>query len=317
MKKVSILILLFFASAGAMQSHAQLLRKLGERVEQKVNDRIERKVDQNIDKALDKAEESLTETESSAVEPEKTTTEVVSTTTAVDTNPITDGIIMVGSDCSDFIWFKSNAMMEFDYMDDKGKSVMKTKMRVTNISNEGIATVADVLTSDDKGNEFNMQFKCAGDKLYMDFAAMMKQAMEQQNVENSAEVEEASKNLEMGFSDGFMSFPKNMYPGQKLDDITFTMKTGTSGVNMEITSALLERSVVSRETITTPAGTFDCLKITGKRSSRMKVMGMNRNMGNPELEITWFAPGLGFIKQEYYSEKGKLISSSQLIAYEL
>src|SRR5690606_38385875 len=120
-----------------------------------------------------------------------------------------------------------------------------------------------------------------------------KQAMAEQNVENSAEVEEASENLEMGFSDGFMSFPKNMYPGQKLDDITFTMKTGASGMKMEMTSDLLDRNVVAREKITTPAGTFDCLKVTGKRSRRMKVMGMKKEMGNDMAEMPWVSPGFG------------------------
>src|SRR5690606_4374084 len=152
--------------------------------------------------------------------------------------------------CSDFIWFKSGAMMEFETKDGSDKVVHKSKMVISKIYPEGKATVADVLASDNMGNEFTLQYKCADDKLYMDFAAAIEEAMKKAGNDTEANAEQIKnirENTEMNFSDGFMSFPKNMYPGQKLDDVVFSLKTGTSQIAMEVVSKLLDRKVESKE----------------------------------------------------------------------
>src|SRR5690606_9846727 len=214
----------------------------------------------------------------------------------------------------------SGAMMEFESKDGDGENVHQSKMVVSKIYSEGDVTVADVKSSDNMGNEFTMQYKCADDKLYMDFAAAIEEAMKKsgQDGASSEDIQKVRENTEMNFSDGFMSFPKNMYPGQTLDDVTFSLKTSTSpNLSMEVVSTLLDRKVEKKEQVTTPAGTFDCLKISGKRSTSMKIMGMNKNMGDPSVDYLWFAPGIGVIKQESYNGKGKLESSTQLKAYKL
>ncbi|MEO6683559.1 MAG: hypothetical protein ABIN48_12125, partial [Ginsengibacter sp.] len=112
--------------------------------------------------------------------------------------------------------------------------------------------------------------------------------------------------------EGFMDIPKNMYPGQKLNDVNFTMKTKSSGMEMVITTNLVDRTVGAKEKVTTPAGTFECMPISGLRKSGMRVMGINRKMGNPTKEITWYSPGIGIVKSESYDAKGK-VESSQIL----
>ncbi|MEO8720656.1 MAG: hypothetical protein ABI297_05580, partial [Ginsengibacter sp.] len=72
-----------------------------------------------------------------------------------------------------------------------------------------------------------------------------------------------------------------------------------------------------KEKITTPAGTFDCVKVTGNRKTTMNLLGKERNMGKPTQEHVWIAPGIGTIKQENYTEKGKLESMSHLIEFSM
>jgi len=325
MKKIFVLItMLLFV--GVSTSEAQVLKGFGKKLEKKVQERIDRKADRSVDKVLDKVEDKTDKTINNALEESSRNDKAEASTTSVKPNEVLsnnekmEGAIMLSNNCSDFIWFKSGAMMEFEAKDESDAVVHKSKMVVSKIYSQGEATVADVLTSDNMGNEFTMQFKCANDKLYMDFAAAIEEAMKKAgngSEVNTEEIKNIRENTEMNFSDGFMSFPKNMYPGQKLEDVVFTMKTGDAQFAMEIVSKLLDRKVDAKEKITTPAGTFDCLKISGKRSSSMKMMGMNKNMGDSTVDYIWFTPGIGVVKQESYSEKGKLINSSQLTAYKL
>lgn len=320
-----LLIMFMVSGFSVSQSSGQLIKGLKEKVGKKVEQRADRKVDKTIDQALDatenEAEKSLKASpaeknnEAGAIAngnpPSAETTEVPSTAR------IADGLVMVAGDCNDFIWFKTGSMMKFEAQDGKGKTLNQSKMLVEKVYNKDGATIADVNMSDDKKNEFTMQFKCAGDKLYMDFSAAVKEMMAKSNPENKDAMQAASENVEMGFSDGFMSFPKNMYPGQTLDDAVFIMKTNSGNMGMDITSALTGRKVVAKETVTTPAGTFECIKVESNRKTTMKILGKDRNMGKPTQEYVWLSPGIGTIKQETYSEKGKLESMSHLVAFEM
>ncbi len=325
MKRLFILIMLFLFT-GTTISEAQILKGLGKKLEQKVQQKIDDKIDRSADKVLDKADKETDKPLDNVLDgsSESVESSVVEVSTAMPNevvamnNARVEGAVMISDDCSDFIWFKSGAMMEFESKDEGDNVIHKSKMLVSKIYSQGVATVADVISTDNMGNEFTLQFKCAGDKLYMDFASAIETAMKESgnNSETDAEqIKTIRENTEMNFSDGFMSFPKNMYLGQKLEDVVFTMKTGTSQFAMEIVSSLLDRKVDGREQLTTPAGTFDCVKISGKQSSSMKVVGVNKSMGEATIDYIWFTPGIGVIKQASYTEKGKLINSSQLTSY--
>ena len=72
-----------------------------------------------------------------------------------------------------------------------------------------------------------------------------------------------------------------------------------------VKNTITENEVVDREEITTPAGTFKCYVV--KQTSSGRVMGIKS-----ETTIkTWYARGIGAVKQETYS-KGELFGSSVL-----
>src|SRR5690606_1579106 len=155
-----------------------------------------RETDKPLDDVLDgssKRDENLVDASSSSVP-----NEVIATNDAM-----VEGALMISDDCSDFIWFKSGAMMEFEAKDKGDKVIHRSKMLVSKIYSQGGATVADVITSDNMGNEFTLQFKCAGDKLYMDFAAAMEAAMKESGNDTEANAEQIKtirENTEMNFS---------------------------------------------------------------------------------------------------------------------
>ncbi len=336
-KKLTLLLVFVFAGMFTTDSNAQILKKLGKKVEQQAERRAERRVDKTINKGFDKVEEGVDKSVKEGTKKgdknseNKTDRELADTmdnnefSFLTDDKPYSleeaktvkmkDGLVMVSANCDEYIWFKQGATMSYKTTSGSGKKqeVMNSKMVVKNVSNEKGKKVSVINVSSDDVKDFDMDIKylCSGNNLYVDMAAAMKQAMAkagQDNPQASAVVDD----MEMGFGEGFMEIPKNMYPGQKLNDVNFTMKTKSSGMEMVVTTNLSERKVGVKERVVTPAGTFLCMPITGTRKTTMKMMGMNRNMGKPTTETIWYAPEIGMIKTESYDAKGK-VESSQIL----
>lgn len=324
MKKIATLIALVLVIGIANESEAQILKGFGKKLEKKLEKKIEQKADRHVDKVIDKADRETDKPIDGVID--GTGSNKDKKAAKQERNQISqsqilsEGLLMMGDNCSDFLWFKKGAMMEFETKDGKGKSINKSKMDVLSVNNHGGVLVAKVLGSSDQlEQDIEMDYKCAGDKMYMDFGSMMKQAMEQagQSGADDAQVQRVLDNTSINFDDGFMSFPKRMAPGQLLDDVSVSIVSSpTPQTSMEMRTTLTDRKVVSKEKVTVASGVFDCVKISGVRETSIKIMGMNQNL-KPETEYLWFAPGIGVIKQENYNAKGKLSSSMELSAYKL
>lgn len=100
--------------------------------------------------------------------------------------------------------------------------------------------------------------------------------------------------------------PANLAVGQTLKDgtITMTMKnTAVQMMNMRIT--VKNRKVEAIETITTPAGTFECYKISYNVESKMMFTMESKG-------VEWIAKDVGMIKSESHDKNGKLTGSTVL-----
>lgn len=84
----------------------------------------------------------------------------------------------------------------------------------------------------------------------------------------------------------------------------------TLRVNMgpqTFTFNLWEGKVGGMESITTPAGTFDCFKVT-------YTMKINMGANSQKIYVTeWYAPGIGMVKSVNADKKGNLIAQEELI----
>ena len=86
------------------------------------------------------------------------------------------------------------------------------------------------------------------------------------------------------------------------------MKMG-GAINMNTNVETINRKVEKQESITTPAGTFDCYVIYSETKTKM----MMANKTFPSR--TWLAKGVGMVKQESYNKNGKLMGSMVLTQY--
>jgi len=98
------------------------------------------------------------------------------------------------------------------------------------------------------------------------------------------------------------SYPSDMAVGYT-NDYKFTAKT----MGMEVVTTGKDR-VVGQESVTTPAGTFDCLKVETEMT--IVVMGQTQQMKT----TTWMAHGVGQVKTEVRDNAGSVMNGNTLIS---
>ena len=99
----------------------------------------------------------------------------------------------------------------------------------------------------------------------------------------------------------YIEYPSNMTAGDNLKDGHMELEMYNKGMKQTLTLDVINRKVEGKEKITTPAGSWDCYKITNNTKMKMKTMGIGVPMN---MDVTeWFAPGFGVVKtQSKYGE---------------
>ncbi len=114
----------------------------------------------------------------------------------------------------------------------------------------------------------------------------------------------------------FIAIPPSLSVGDKLPDTdgNIVMKMGNNDMVVNTTNFHMKnREVIAKESLTTPAGTFDCLKIKQDIDTEVKIMMINRKeSGASEL---WIAEGVGVVRSNYLDKKGKIESYTILTRY--
>lgn len=191
-----------------------------------------------------------------------------------------------------------------------------TKFQLTNYDkNDKAEAVIDYLVKESTGNsaiiyyelkdengEVNLSSEygiiCENDGISIDFNSLAAPGMMEQY-----------QDMEVDLSGTNLYLPNNLSAGQSLPDADLLMSVQMAPLNMKMTIRIFDRKVEGEETITTPAGTFDCIILS--QSSETK-MGVKVSASSRE----WYAPGVGLVKQESYNKKGKLLSKSLLTKFE-
>ena len=208
------------------------------------------------------------------------------------------------SDCSMFYPFKEGVKLEYTYYDKKGKlesksqSVIKTVKALPN----GVEAVITNTIFDKKDKEqFAGEYliRCEGGVVKMDASTMLNPAMQQ-----------SFANMEVSIEGEDLTIPKKLTEGQELPDASTNIKAGTGGINIvNMTVNITDRRVLGKESVTTPAGTFDCYKVT--QTTDVKMM-----LGKEFSSIEYYAEGIGVVRSETYDKKGNLDGYMELTSFE-
>ena len=199
------------------------------------------------------------------------------------------GVGLHAQDCKQYFFLQSNKTIEMSMYNKKGDPAGKTVYIISDVQNAGGVTTGTINSEifDKKGKSVAKavnNVKCTGGVMQMD----MKMMIPQQQMEQF-------KNMEMKAESNYLEYPANMKEGDQLKDANFTMTAQNGPVPYNMDMKISERKVLGKESVTTPAGTWECFKISSKSKINMK-MGINIPMNFETTE--WYAPGFGIVKSE-------------------
>ncbi len=208
------------------------------------------------------------------------------------------------TDCSMFYPFKEGVRMEYTYFDKKDKMetrTVSTVKAVKQLPNGVEATITNTVFDKKDKEQFSGEYlvRCENGVIKMDASAMLNPAMQQ-----------SFSNMEVAIEGEELAIPKKLEVGQELPDASTNIRAGTGGINIvNMTVNITDRKVVGKETITTPAGTFDCYKLS--QTTDVKMM-----LGKSFSSVEYYAEGVGVVRSETYDKKGGLDGYMVLTAFE-
>ena len=151
--------------------------------------------------------------------------------------------------------------------------------------------------TDSKNNKSTHEYtmRCEGGNFYVD----MRNFVDQKSMESF-------KDMEVKVDSKDMMYPAGLAAGQTLPDASITISAGSGGVSlMNLVVNITNRKVAGTESVTVPAGTFECYKITYDVETKL--------MFKISTTVTEYVNmGAGNVKTETYDKKGKLMGSSVL-----
>jgi hypothetical protein len=201
------------------------------------------------------------------------------------------------SQCNEIYPFTEGSRFEYEHQDKKGKVTTRSVNTFKNVSGTGHNMRATVVQEiiDTKKNErigsTESEWVCENGVL--NFTV------------NTISTVDSGKPGDPGMTVDVtgdkMDVPSNLAVGQTLRDMKYNMKMSMSGMTiMDRDFTVKDRRVESKETVTTPAGTFECFKITFATTSE-------KGIGKGTIKSAmWYAKGVGLVKTENYTDDGKL-----------
>lgn len=196
--------------------------------------------------------------------------------------------------CSMFYPFREGVALEYASYgkDDKLESRTHTVVKkVKTLPNGAEALLASTIFDKRDKEQFSGEYtvRCEGGAVKMDASSLLGPGMQQ-----------SFSNMEVAMEGEGLVIPGQLKVGQKLPDASTSIRAGTRGVNVvDMTVSVTGRKVVGQETVSTPAGTFDCYKLS--QTAEVKMM-----ISKSFTTMEFYAPGVGVVRSETYDSQGEL-----------
>jgi len=206
--------------------------------------------------------------------------------------------------CDAYLPLVKGKTFEIQHFNGKNKLQSTATHTITNVSSSGGATVATIqsVVKDSKDKEtakLEYALKCTGSSILIDMKSFL-----------SPEMLKGWQNMEMKVEGGDLEFPLDMSAGSTLKDGKIKIDVLTNGVPVtSINSEYNNRKIEGTESITVPAGTFSCTKLSFDIKTTTK-LGFSFTTENKSVE--YFSKGKGVVKSEIYDKKGSLIGYNVL-----
>lgn len=191
-------------------------------------------------------------------------------------------------------------VLGYQNTDAKGKVTGTTRTSCIDVSQMGASVnykvksdYTDAKSEKQSSHEYTM--RCENGKFYVDMQSFI-----------DPKSMEGFKDMEISVEGNDMMYPSDLSAGQTLPDANITISAGSGGVSiMNMVVTITNRQVVGTETVTVPAGTFECFKITYNIETKL--------MFKVNCTVTEYVNmGVGNVKTETFDKKAKLLGTTLL-----
>ncbi len=206
-------------------------------------------------------------------------------------------------ECDEVLFMKKGALLTYTDYNKKGKELSSTVHETISVTQENdlYTAIIKATRKDQKNKEtFTTDFKtrCEGGLFSVDMIRFF-------NYDKLSEQQQ--EGLKLKIDGDVLEFPVNSKIGDQLDDGHITLKLNNQGFTLiTMTFDIKNRKIVGEESITTPAGTFDCQKVTFDFESKFGIIKVKGS------GVEWYHNNVVVIKSESYNKKGKLTGYHQL-----
>jgi|GEM_PF-321792 hypothetical protein len=105
--------------------------------------------------------------------------------------------------------------------------------------------------------------------------------------------------------DGIVYIPNTLEEGDELpesDPFKLTLKVSLQGMSIsgDINIKITDRKVENKENVTTPAGTFDCIRLNEENEFSINMVMVNQS--ERIKSVSYLTPGIGIVKSETYHQ---------------
>jgi hypothetical protein len=192
--------------------------------------------------------------------------------------------------CTSYYYLQNNKTVEISIYNKKGDVTGRQVYTVSDVSTSGGTTKGTVNSEmfDKKGKSAAKAkgvMQCKGGVIMIDMKMSLPAAQQEQFGNTDAKAD----NL-------YIEYPASMNIGDALKDASMDLDITTSGMQQSIKVNTTNRKVEGKESITTPAGTWECFKISYKSKMVIKTVGIGIPVNIEGTE--WYAPGFGVVKTE-------------------
>ena len=200
------------------------------------------------------------------------------------------------SQCNPYFKFEEGSTWEITNYNGKDKSQGRQTTKILSKDANGDGWNATMqMTLYDKKDELvfdkELEMSCQGGVVSMDITRLIPDEQLQ-----------AFKDMNMKIEMDDLEIPAKLEAGMVLDDGSITI---SGDIPMTMTIMITDRLVEGKESVTTPAGVFDCYKINYTTSAKMIVNRLGKG-------ADWIAEGVGIVRTETYNSSGKLVGYSLL-----
>lgn len=209
--------------------------------------------------------------------------------------------------CGDFEQFKTGTVFtttNYNAKDKVESTVTSTVKSATNTAT-GVSATINAVMKDGKDKEtMNADYTvtCEAGEVKMDMKAFAAGAASQQG-----------KDMQLSFEGNTLNYPKTMSVGQTLPEGNMKVNMSSNGtLAMTMDIRIYDRKVEAVESKTTPAGTWQCYKISYTSEYKSVMVAMNMTIPvKPRKTIEYFNYKVGSVRTETYRED-KLEGYSEL-----